>query len=151
MTRGHAGRFSQGWLLCRISHVKTGFWHLVVICDQTGALVIGTAHEHFIQVRDFECRYRSRSLVLRRLLMNSTDFLPRLRHHATHKPDPQVEQMSTDTSPPPLMVCFALASLALRRPFAPANNILQPNRCSQTPHSDQISDLARAPKGRVLE
>ena len=87
MTMGHAGRFSQGWLLCRISHVKTGFWHLVVICDQTGALVIGTAHEHFIQVRDFECTYRSRSLVFRRLLMNSTDFLPRLRHHTTHTPE----------------------------------------------------------------
>ena len=97
----------QNWILA-----------LVVICDQTGALVIGTAHEHFIQVRDFECTYRSRSLVFRRLLMNSTDFLPRLRHHATHKPDPQVKQMSTDTSPPPLMVCFALASRSLRSRFA---------------------------------
>ena len=107
----------QNWILA-----------LVVICDQTGALVIGTAHEHFIQVRDFECTYRSRSLVFRRLLMNSTDFLPRLRHHATHKPDPQVEQMSTDTSPPPLMVCFALASLALRRPFASATDTSSTNK-----------------------
>ena len=118
ISMGHAGRFSQGWLLCRISHVKTGFWHLVDICDQTGALVIGTAHEHFIQVRDFECTYRSRSLVLCRLVMDSTDFLPRLRHHATHKPDPQVEQMGTDTSLLPLMVCFnarcALASQTIR-------------------------------------
>ena len=97
----------QNWILA-----------LVVICDQTGASVIGTGHRHIIQVRDFECTYRSRSFVLRRLVMDSTAFLPRLRHHATHKPDPQVEQMSTDTSPPPLMVCFALASLALRRPFA---------------------------------
>ena len=77
----------QNWILA-----------LVVICDQTGALVIGTAHEHFIQARDFECTYRSRSLVFRRLLMNSTDFLPRLMHHATYTPDPQVEQMSTDHS-----------------------------------------------------
>ena len=101
----------QNWILA-----------LVVICDQTGAPVIGTAHEHFIQVRDFECTHRSRSLVLCRLVMNSTDVLPRLRHYATYKPDPQVEQMSTDTSPPPLMVCFALASLALRRPFASATD-----------------------------
>ena len=122
MTRGHAERFSQGWLLCRISHVKTGFWHLVVICDQTGALVIGTGHEYFIEVWDFECTYRSLSLVFPRLVVHSTDFLLRLRHHATHKPDPQVEQMSTDTSLPPLMVCFALASLALRRPFASATD-----------------------------
>ena len=101
----------QNWILA-----------LVVICDQTGALVIGTAHEHFIQARDFECTYRFRSFVLRRFVMDSTDFLPRLRHHATHKPDLQVEQMSTDTSLPPLMVCFALASLALRRPFASATD-----------------------------
>ena len=109
----------QNWILA-----------LVVICDQTGAPVIGTAHEHFIQVRDFECTHRSRSLVLCRLVMDSTDFLPRLKHHATHKPDPQVEQISTDTSPPPLMVCFALASLALRRPFAPANSTFQRDKCS---------------------
>ena len=32
------------------------------------------------------------------------------------------DQTHTSTAPPPLMVCFALASLALRRPFAPANN-----------------------------
>ena len=93
----------QNWILA-----------LVVICDQTGASVIGTGHRHIIQVRDFECTYRPRSFVLRRLVMDSTDFLPRLRHHATHKPDPQVEQMSTDTSPPPLMVCFAFASQTIR-------------------------------------
>ena len=44
---------------------------LIVICDQTRAPVIGTAHEHFIQVKDFECTHRSRSLVHRRLVLNS--------------------------------------------------------------------------------
>ena len=107
----------QNWILA-----------LVVICDQTGASVIGTGHEYFIEVWDFECTYRSLSLVFPRLVVDSTDFLPRLRHHATHKPDPQVEQMSTDTSLPPLMVCFALASLALRRPFASATDTSSTNR-----------------------
>ena len=78
--------------------------------------------------------------------------------------------MKLNTSPPPLMVCFTLATFALRRPFASANNTsntkklhrlthLTPEllsngylslcthititRCSSTPRSDTHSQCTR--------